>query len=474
MQYSVVNYKMVKENSDFRIDADYFRLDFLNSLKLITSHENLMLSEISNVNGGKRLPLGENFSDSDNGVSYIRAEDVKNGFVQYENSPKISLKLHEFLKRYQTKKEDILITIVGNSIGDVGIVKFDLKKCNLTENCAKVTNLEKVIPEFLFTFLLSKHGQIQIHREKVGTAQPKLALERIRKFKIPIFSAKFQNNFSIIVNQANQFIDNSKSLYSQAEQLLLSELGLSDWKPKHELSFVKNFSETQKAERMDAEYFQPFYEEVESKLSMFEQKTLDELCSEINYGTVPTSPYVEVGIPYIKGLNLIEGLIGGKIDRIKNTDSLSQKYYTKENDIVISQMGTVGKAGLVSKKEEGCLFASFTIRVRLAGYDFVDPYILTLFINKIARPYYLMRKIAQASVRQNTDLPTIKSLRVPKLGDKIQQTIRDNIIESRELKHLSKSLLEIAKQGVEMAIEKDEKEAENWINGEIEKFDISI
>lgn len=34
----------------------------------------------------------------------------------------------------------------------------------------------------------------------------------------------------------------------------------------------------------------------------------------------------------------------------------------------------------------------------------------------------------------------------------------------------AKSLLEIAKRGVEMAIEKDEKEAEKWMNQKIEKL----
>jgi len=41
-----------------------------------------------------------------------------------------------------------------------------------------------------------------------------------------------------------------------------------------------------------------------------------------------------------------------------------------------------------------------------------------------------------------------------------------------ETKKLSKSLLEIAKRGVEIAIEKDEQGAEKWINGEAGKLGI--
>ncbi len=65
-----------------------------------------------------------------------------NNFIEYENAPKISLELHKKLKRYQTKKGDVLLTIVGNSVGDVGLVNFELEKCNLTENVTKITDLK--------------------------------------------------------------------------------------------------------------------------------------------------------------------------------------------------------------------------------------------------------------------------------------------------------------------------------------------
>jgi hypothetical protein len=151
---------------------------------------------------------------------------------------------------------------------------------------------------------------------------------------------------------------------------------------------------------------------------------------------------------------------------------LPKKFYTKENDIVISQMGTVGKAGIVTKSEEDYLFASFTIRIRLRDYDYIDPYVLTLYIDKIAREWYILRKIAQASVRQNTDLPTIKALRVPEINKAIQQQIRDAILTSQRSKTTSKQLLGIAKRGVELAIEKDEKQAQKWMNSELKKLNI--
>ncbi len=470
MQYSVVNYKTVKENSDFRVDADYFRPDFLNSLELVTSHENLMLSEISNVNGGKRLPLGENFSDE--GVSYIRAEDVKNGFVQYENSPKISLKLHDFLKRYQTKKDDVLITIVGNSIGDVGIVKFDLKKCNLTENCAKVTNLEKVIHEFLFTFLLSKHGQIQIHREKVGTAQPKLALERIRKFKIPIFSAKFQNSFSNIVNQANQLIDNSKSLYSQAEQLLLSELGLLDWRPKHELAFVKNFSVTQESERFDAEYFQPKYKKIVEAVKKY-KGGFDELGNlvKIKKSVEPGSEaYQENGVPFVRVSNLSKFELSTNNQQFISEELYEELkiYQPKKGEILLSKDATPGMAYFLNEEPQKMVVSGGILRLKMDSKQIMPEY-LTLVLNSVIVQKQIERD-AGGSIINHWRPDQVKATLIPILKEDEQKEIKELIEKSFNDRKLSKSLLEIAKRGVEMAIEKNEQEAEKWIDGELKRL----
>jgi len=474
MQYSVVNYKTVKENSDFRIDADYFRPDFLNSLELVNSRDNSVLSEISNVNGGKRLPLGENFSDE--GVPYIRAEDIKNGFVQYEDSPKISLKLHDFLKRYQTKKNDVLITIVGNSIGEVGLVKFNLEKCNLTENCAKVTNLKGVVPEFLFSFFLSKHGQIQIHREKVGTAQPKLALERIRKFKIPLFGSDFQGMFSKIINQAHNFIENSKFLYSQAEQLLLTELGLADWKPKHTLAFIKNFSDTATAGRIDAEYFQPMYEEVVKAIESSKNHTILGDIVSIKKCIEPGSEaYQDSGIPFLRVSNLSKyGINNDNQQFISETlyDTL-KTHQPKKGEILLSKDATPGIAYYLKDTPDKMIPSGGILRLTIKDINQIHPEYLTLVLNSVIVQKQIERD-AGGSIINHWLVDQVKNTLIPILPISTQKSISEKVNQSFCDRKQSKRLLDIAKRGVEIVIEQDEKIAEKWIESEVNKLGIEI
>ena len=58
---------------------------------------------------------------------------------------------------------------------------------------------------------------------------------------------------------------------------------------------------------------------------------------------------------------------------------------------------------------------------------------------------------------------------LPKIDSETQNKIKEKIAEMYETKKLSKSLLEIAKRGVEMAIEKNEEEAGKWINSEVRR-----
>jgi restriction endonuclease S subunit len=180
------------------------------------------------------------------------------------------------------------------------------------------------------------------------------------------------------------------------------------------------------------------------------------ICSDINYGTVPTSPYTEngEGIPYIKGMNLKNLQITKNLDRITDTNELSDKFYTETGDIVISQMGTVGDVGIVTEKERGYLFASFTIRIRIKNKKRFNPYYVGLYIQNVAKEWYLLRNIAQASVRQNTDLPTIRNMYIPLVEKEIQHQIAALIKKSFSLSAESERLLNEAKDMVEKEIEK--------------------
>lgn len=478
MKWSVVNRNEL-DHLVQRLDAEFYHPDFVSISSKISKYTTSSIEEIGGVLDCSAFypSITDYYNFEAKGIPFLRVNEIQNGFVKITNST--AFLPEEIANEYkgnlaQSHPGDIIIAKGGNTLGKVGLLTNEYPKYAVSRDLIilKTSQLKNIRKVYLWIYLHSEYGQKLILRTASQTGQPHLTLPAIKAISTPLLSN--QPLFDQIYETSVSYLKRSEKLYAEAQTLLLKELDLLNWQPKHKLSYVKTFSDTQTAERFDAEYFQPKYEEVDAKILSMRPSVLGDLCSHLNYGTVPTSPYAEKGVPYIKGLNLVNGFVKGKLDLLENTKNLPSKFFTKENDIIISQMGTVGKAGIVTKNQEDFLFASFTIRARLNNFEFIDPYVLTLYINEVSRPYYLLRKIAQASVRQNTDLPTLKALPVPTISNQMQESIKQGIIESYELKQKSKSLLEIAKTGVEKAIETTEEEAMQWMTAEIDKLDVSL
>lgn len=462
LEVSVLKYSdAMTDNDSKRIDSEFFKKEYLEKILALKKLNYQILQDIANVKGGKRLPLDENFTEDKNGVPYIRAEDNKNCFVEFFNSPKISLSLHNKLKNYQTNYNDILITIVGNSIGDVGIVKFQLDKCNLTENCAKITNLTKLKPEVLFLFLLSKFGNLQISRECVGTAQPKLALERIRKFLIPLFPLEFQQQIEQMVRESHTYLEQSKGLYREAEVLLYRELGLDPENPlasieTHSGSLnisVRPLSQSLNATgRLDSEYYQQKYDEIEKVIKNYRggygkisdyfkqnKKSKSFILSEYKY--------IEIG-----DINI--GTATANYNIIQTNDlPANAKIFLNNGDLLISKVRPNRGAIAIVNFDENDLIGSGAFCVLQEIGEIKKEVLMILLRTPLYKEWLLKFNVG-------TSYPVIKdedilNLIIPKIAIETQTQIAEKIKQSFTLRKKASELLQTAKHSVETAIEKE-------------------
>jgi restriction endonuclease S subunit len=435
------------------LDAEYYKKEYLLNDKITAKYKAEKLKDlISKIDVGFVGTMVKYYTDK--GIPLLQTKNINNFFVNDNERIQITKDFHNLLKKSQVNYEDILIARSG-SFGKASIY---LKKeiINSSDIIIIRANELKINPYYLVAYLNSKSGVRQMLRFASGGLQGHVNLTILEELEVSILSHSFQQKIEDIVKSAHVKREQSQTLYRQSEELLLETIGLKDFQPSQAGTNIKTFKESFLATgRLDAEYYQPKYEEIEHCIKKLPFDIVENICSHINYGTVPTSPYSESseGCPYIKGMNLKNLKITGKLDRITNTEDLHDKFYTKEGDIVISQMGTVGDVGVISKEEENFLFASFTIRIRIKDKDKYNPYYVGLYIQNIAKEWYLLRNIAQASVRQNTDLPTIKNMYIPLIDVEIQCQIAELITQSFSLRRESERLLEDAKEMVEREIE---------------------
>jgi len=138
------------------------------------------VDDVAEVKGGKRIPKGEKLTKVVTGHPYIRVADFDHqGSVSLEDMNYISDDIFDKISRYTITDKDLFISIAG-TIGISGIVPPKLSGANLTENACKLV-LKKVINiRYLLYFTRSKSFQEQAGLFTRTTAQPKLALTRIK------------------------------------------------------------------------------------------------------------------------------------------------------------------------------------------------------------------------------------------------------------------------------------------------------
>lgn len=472
MQYSVVNYKTVKKEShSLRIDADFFRADYLNIQKEL---QNKPYKKLSEYNVKIKHPTEIKREYCENGVLFLRAQNVRPLQIDIENNP-VYISDHdaELLKNNLIKTKDILLTRTGANFGQCAIYLENQKA--IASSHTFIIKSGEINPFFLAVFLNTSFGRKLIDKGMYGGLQPEVAPFFLYQIPLPIFKI-IPDLIEKIYLLSQKYIEISKNLYFQAEQLLLSELGLLDWKPKHKLAFVKTFSDTKKSDRFDAEYFQPKYEEIIEAIKKY-KGGFDELGNllKIKKSVEPGSEaYQENGIPFVRVSNISKFELSTNNQQFISGELYSElkAHQPKKGEILLSKDATPGMAYYLNEEPQKMIVSSGILRLKMDTQKILPEY-LTLVLNSVICQKQIERD-AGGSIINHWRPDQAKATIIPILKNDKQEEIKGLVEKSFNDRKLSKSLLEIAKRGVEMAIEKNEAEAEKWIKNNLKELNIRI
>jgi len=283
------------DNEVFRYDAEYFNKGTKKLIANIRNNNHFIIEDEFDVSKLAGFEFTSYFTEQNiNSDDYYIALTSKN--VQNE---KLDLKEYitidkdtadDFLNRSKLLKNDVVLSYTGEYRRS--LVMFE-NGFQLGPNVCRLRPKNNVdLSFYLSTFFNSKIGQTILDREKTLSAQPTLAMKRIRKIPVPLFSNIIK--LKEIISQSYSNLTRSHALYTQAEDLLLSTLGLYDFTPRTDNITIKNITESfLKSGRLDAEYYQPKYEEMEEKIKEFDYAKVKDLVTFINHGKQP--PYEKDG-----------------------------------------------------------------------------------------------------------------------------------------------------------------------------------
>ena len=169
------------------------------------------IDEVCDVLSGKRIPKGETFSPRPTEYRYITVSDMGEKYISSDTLQFITSHTEKQITRYKVRNGDIIISVAG-TLGKLNIITPDLDGVNLTENCDRFTNFRGINAEYVYHVLSSDLIQSQIEASKTKNGQPKLALERIRNFVVPVPHQIRQEQFVGVMNSIDKYIASQQAV----------------------------------------------------------------------------------------------------------------------------------------------------------------------------------------------------------------------------------------------------------------------
>jgi len=462
MKYSILNYKIVKENIDFRYESEFFLPKYIMQENTLCKIDTVPLSSCVTFSNGRSFDSKEFCFDGDVYIAKIGDVTQKRTFQSWEMVHK---KHFSELNATYLKHNDILMTLTGDppDVGKVQLIyKPPVNKLSWNQRVAllrlkKSTAISSA--ECLFVILSSIYCRNHIERWAKGIRQRNVGNPAVLNMAVPILS-QIQDQLTISVQSSFSLLDQSKELYAQAEALIISELGLTNWQGKHRLSFVKKYSDTVEAERIDAEYFQPKYEEIIKAIKRY-KGGWDTLGNLVSLNTNNFKPKEKQEYRYVELANI--GTNGEITDCItEEGQHLPNRARRKmeTGDVIVSSVeGSLSSIAMTEKEYHHALCSTGFHVVNSKSYN--SETMLVLMKSIVGQ--LQLKKGCSGTILTAINKDEFRRIILPIVDNKIQSKIQRKITKSFQLRKESKRLLECAKQAVEVAIEENEKTTLRWL-----------
>jgi len=438
-------------NSYGRLDSEYYRPEYLESDKILSTFDIYKLKEVSHkIDVGFVGTMKRYYCD--NGIPLIQTQQVKEYFLNMNDFIQITPEFHKKLLKSQINRGDLLIARSG-SFGKASIY-LENEIVNSSDIIIIKIDENKINPFYVLAFLNSKNGSSQLIRFSSGGLQGHVNLTILEDFKIPKIKIEVQNHIASLVLKSYELTKKSQSLYTQAQELLERELGLDKLVFDKPLSYEARLSEVVGNNRADADYYQTRYKQLRSNISGNRtgiQRLIDfaiVLKPNIDPSKSPSSEfkYVELADinPTLGIINNANTFLG------KELPSRARRVVTKGDVIASSVVGSVDKAALVDETNDGCLAST--------GFFHFRPKknIKSEFLLLLVRSRCVTMQLQQEStggILSAVPDQRLRNVIIPNIDLSIQNKIAALVCQSHKNFNQSKQLLEQAKRRVEELIE---------------------
>jgi type I restriction enzyme, S subunit len=443
--------------SSGRMDAEYFRPIFIELEKTLASLEAKQLRNyLDFVRCG---PFGSTITCdtySKEGVVVARPFNIEGMEFRYKNLAFIDIKDVKRKGLFLYSDGDIFFSRVGDI--RVGYLAHNDKFPNLTISPNIIACRIKpysIKSGYLTVFLNTKYGKLQIERGLKVVAQPTISTSLVSKIRLFVPNKADEENINSLFIQSLDSYKKSNGYYTQAQQLLESELGLDKLDLKKSLSYTVNVSELVTSQRLDSEFFDPVATAIVEKIKSLDHVKLIENCIVGNGFPWNSEKFLpdNSGEPVVRIRNIKPSYVD-----IEELTSIEPNYArkvgftkAKRGDVLIGMDGL--KYFYASLLEGPCYVNQRVAHLTWLPNAKISPEYTTFIINSKVGQAQLLSNMTIATTVGHITNRDISKLLIPYISDSFHQKITELVRQSIDKKQESKRLLEQAKTRVEQLIE---------------------
>lgn len=450
-------------NQEKRWDSEYYKKVFLQNEKRLRTNHTKPFYELCHFVRKGIFDLSPEFYQ-ETGVPFIRTSEIKNPTVNWATTVFLDNTINNQNRATVLNPGDLVFTKIGAYIGDVALLPKKYAQYNFSQNVAGASLKDKKQGAVLLSFFLTKTGRLQILRSSMLSGQGKLELNDIRNYRIPIFGKVFCDALCEYFENIEETEASASAKYARAEILINRTLS-NDGAPQSNISIKELSASFGQTGRLDAEYYQPKYDELMKNLLKHGCKNLggEEGLVDIKKSIEPGSDaYQDEGIPFVRISNLTKfGLDEPDIKVAEDIVQEVRKLYPKRDTILFSKDGSVGIAYKMEEDKQ-IITSGGILHLTVKNMDEILPDYLTLVLNSPIVQLQAERD-AGGSIIQHWKPSEIEQVVIPVFPMPQQKELSDLVQESFMLRRKSKKLLDNAVKAVEMAIETDESTALAWL-----------
>lgn len=182
----------------------------------------IKLSEVSELitKGASPKWQGINYVDDHSQVLFVTSENVRENYIDISSPKYLELEFNKKQKRSILKKGDVLLNIVGASIGRAAIFDFELN-ANINQAVSVIRTSDKVVNKYLSYYLNSNSAFRYYDLNKVDVARANLSLQDVGNIEFGLPSKVEQYRVIDEVDSRLSMVDKMEESINQS--LLHSE-----------------------------------------------------------------------------------------------------------------------------------------------------------------------------------------------------------------------------------------------------------